>query len=118
MARTLCELPNTVAIAADDFWYNIGEGEYAFDSTRLSEAHKWCRDSVEGLMVNNFNIVLHNTNTSEKEIDPYIKLADKYNYKVVSLLVENRHNNKSVHDVPIHVLKRQENNLRSSLKLM
>lgn len=118
LATTLCELSNTVAIAADDFFYNVGGGEYTFDINRLPDAHNWCRKSVEGLMEHKFNIVVHNTNTSEKEITPYIKLAEKHNYKVVSLVVENRHGNCSVHGVPSSVLEKQESKLRNSLKLV
>jgi predicted kinase len=111
-------LPNSVAIAADDYWYDK-EGNYNFDITRLGDAHKNCQFKVKRAMMvlKRDNIIVHNTNTSEKEIKPYLELADMFGYKVVSLVVENRHGNKNVHDVPDFVLERQENNLRNSIKL-
>lgn len=116
LAVQLCELPNTVAFAADDYHYD-DKGVYNWKPENMSKAHKWCRKSVEGTMQHGFNIVVHNTNTSEKEIAPYLALAEEYGYKVVSLLIENRHGNKSVHDVPENVLEAQEKRLRNSLKL-
>ncbi len=42
-------------------------------------------------------------------MEPYLKLAEKYDYKVVSLIVENRHGNKSVHNVPDETMEKNEN---------
>jgi hypothetical protein len=55
--------------------------------------------------------------TSEKELAPYIELAQKYGYQIISLIVENRHGNKSVHDVPDETLDRMEVRLKGSIKL-
>lgn len=119
LAKTLeASLPNAKAIAADDFWYLEGDGGYAFDITRLGEAHSWCKNYCERLMKNGrLNIIVHNTNTSEKEIKPYMNLAEVYSYKFVSLVVENRHGSSNVHNVPDFALERQESNLRNNLKL-
>ncbi|MCP3681523.1 MAG: ATP-binding protein [bacterium] len=118
LANTLVEhLPNTVAFAADDYHYD-DKGVYNWKPENMSKAHKWCQDSVRKSMEQPCsNIVVHNTNTSEKEIAPYLSLAKEYGYKVVSLLIENRHGNKSVHGVPEKVLEAQEQRLRNSLKL-
>jgi plasmid replication initiation protein len=45
-------------------------------------------------------IVVSNTFTQEWEMKPYFELAEKYGYRVYSLIVENRHNGKNVHEVP------------------
>lgn len=116
LAKQLCEMTNTISIAADDYHYD-NAGNYNFKFENLKAAHNWCRESVEGLMSHNFNVVLHNTNTSEKEVKPYLGLAEKFGYKVVSLVVENLHGNKDVHNVPQEVRDNQEKRLRNSLKL-
>lgn len=120
LAKTLeNSLEDAVAIAADDFWYILGRGEYAFDITELRSAHKWCNETVTWCMEESRkNIILHNTNTSLKEIRPYLKLAEDFNYQVVSLVVENRHGNESVHGVPEPVLGMQAARLRNSIKLI
>jgi hypothetical protein len=60
-------------------------------------------------------IVVSNTATTERELEPYLKLAKSYGYIVVSLIVENRHGNKSVHGVPDETLEKMRK--RFSVKL-
>lgn len=90
---------------ADQYFYDE-QGNYNFDGSALSEAHEWCKSQVEDLMKMSDDtqygqeIVVSNTNTTEAELAHYIKLGEKYNYQIVSLIVENRHGNKSVHNVP------------------
>ncbi|AHK11220.1 hypothetical protein S14_111 [Shewanella sp. phage 1/4] len=64
-------------------------------------------------MGHGFNIVVHNTNTSERELKPYLKLAEEHSYEVVSLVVENRHGNHDMHNAQL----RQEERLLGSLVL-
>lgn len=110
-------LTSCYTVSADDYHYD-NDGNYYWLSKNVPVAHKWCQDMVDDYMELSIdNIIVHNTNTTEKEIKPYIDLADKYGYKVVSLVVENRHGNDSVHNVPKEVRDKQEKRLRSSLKL-
>jgi len=107
---------------ADQYFYDE-DRNYNFDASKLYEAHKWCQLRVEHAMEDNLEsngmyfseIVVSNTSTTEKELEPYLKLAKKYDYQVVSLIVENRHGNKSVHNVPEETLLRMKN--RFSIKL-
>lgn len=104
------------AIAADDY-FTIG-GKYLFDASKLHYAHQWCQDQVEGLMICEMHhIIVHNTFTTEKELKPYITLAEKHGYKVTTMVVENRHGNESVHNVPDEVLERQRDRLKGSIHL-
>ena len=50
-------------------------------------------------------IVVSNTSTTQKELQPYIDLANEYSYNIVSLIVENRHGNKNEHGVPDETLE-------------
>lgn len=106
---------------ADKFFYDR-EGNYNFDASKLHQAHVWCQDRVEVKMILNkikdehyTEIVVSNTSTTDSELEPYIELANKYGYRVVSLIVENRHGNKSVHNVPEETLEKMEK--RFSVKL-
>jgi hypothetical protein len=93
-------------------------GEYRFDMNLLGAAHMWCRMRCEDFMKDEEStIVVSNTLTSEKELAPYIELAEKYQYRIVSLIVENRHGSKSVHNVPNETLDRMEVRLKDSIKL-
>jgi hypothetical protein len=69
-------------------------------------AHKYCQNQTEawmktdGVQVNNDKIVVSNTFTQEWEMKPYFELAEKYGYIVFTVIVENRHGRKNIHDVP------------------
>ena len=72
--------------------YFMDGDEYKFDPSKLKDAHEWCRSSVGGLMINEEpKLVVSNTFTQEWEMKPYYDLAERYGYKVYSLIVENRH---------------------------
>tara|TARA_B100001105_G_scaffold204145_2_gene167917 strand:+ start:14372 stop:14788 length:417 start_codon:yes stop_codon:yes gene_type:complete len=118
LAKTLEEnLPDAIAIAADDYHYD-SEGNYNWKPENMHKAHQYCKAGVlESMKQCYHNIIVHNTNTTEKEIEPYLQLANKFGYKVVSLIVENRHGNHSVHDVPDNTIENQEKRLRQSIKL-
>jgi len=60
-------------------------------------------------------IVVANTLTTQKELKPYLELAKKYDYGIVSLIVENRHGNENIHKVPDLTLDKMEK--RFSIKL-
>ena len=45
-------------------------------------------------------LVIHNTFTKQWEMTPYLILAEKYGYTIHTIIVENRHESKSIHDVP------------------
>ena len=51
-----------------------------------------------------FEIVITGTLSTDEDVDRYRALADKYGFIVVSLIVENRHGGKNVHDVPQEVI--------------
>jgi hypothetical protein len=42
---------------------------------------------------------VHNTFTTEWELEPYFKLASSYNYLLFVVTVENYHEQKNVHEV-------------------
>ena len=96
--------------------YFMEDGEYKFDASKLKDAHLWCQSIVDSYMRNNLErVTVSNTFTQEWEMQPYYDLAEKYGYTVYSIIVENRHGNKSVHNVPEETV----NNMRQrfSIKL-
>jgi predicted kinase len=112
---TLAKLICNQHIEAD--MYFLQDGKYNFDSSKLNEAHKWCQDKAEEWMKNKYNVVVSNTFTTEKELNPYYELAKKYGYKVVCLIVENRHGGVNIHGVPNETLDKMEVRLKGSIKL-
>jgi hypothetical protein len=60
-------------------------------------------------------IIVSNTFTQEWEMKPYYDIAEKYGYRVYSLIVENRHGGVNQHGVPSDKLEQMKN--RFNIKL-
>lgn len=86
----------------DMFFVNPQTDEYEFDISKIKVAHMWCQEMVEDSMFGGKDdrIVVSNTFTQEWEMKPYIMMAEKYGFKVFTIIVENRHDGLNVHDVP------------------
>lgn len=106
----------SLLVAADD-WFLNNDHEYVFDPKELNRAHTYCKDMVEVALRNGFNTVfVHNTFTTEKELAPYLELAEKYGYNVNSIVKENRHAGVNVHGVPEAKVDAQSRRLLNSIK--
>lgn len=107
----MCE--EVVQFAADQYYEIMNT---SFDSRLLKKAHEWCQTSVEEAMKLGIeNVLVHNTFVRQWEMDPYLEMAEEYGYKVVSLIVENRHGNKSIHNVPEQTIDKMRSNFEVKL---
>jgi len=102
---------------ADMFFYDKHKN-YKFDVNLLGRAHNWCYTNIEKSLYKGFKkVFVSNTSTRESDINTYIKLAVKYNYKYVVITVENWHNNTNVHNVPNESIEKMKTQLKNSIKL-
>jgi plasmid replication initiation protein len=100
-----------------DMYFIDENGSYHFDVTSLREAHAWCQEEVEFVMeYEHTPVVVSNTFTQEWEMKDYYELAEKYGYRVHSMVVENRHGGINSHGVPDETLEKMKN--RFDLKLI
>lgn len=100
-----------------DMYFVDSEGNYKFKPSELPKAHRWCKDEVEFLMKYEHSpIVVSNTFTQEWEMEGYNLLAETYGYRVSSIIVENRHGNKNIHNVPDDKLEQMEKRFEIKLK--
>jgi len=109
-------VPDFLVCEADKFF--ITENGYEFDPSKLSEAHTWCQKTVEAYMQNSETfpkIAVANTFTRDWEMNPYFDLADKYNYTVFSVIVENHHGNGSLHNVSEDTISKMRNRFEINL---
>jgi phenolic acid decarboxylase len=60
-------------------------------------------------------IVVANTFTQEWEMEIYYEMAERYNYRVHTVIVENRHGNENVHGVPEDKLQQMKNRFQIKL---
>ena len=101
---------------ADMYFIDPITKEYKFNGSKIKLAHEWCQNRVEGDMILNMNkIVVSNTFTQEWELETYFDLAKKYNYKIFSIIIENRHGGTNQHNVPEEKVEQMRN--RFSIKL-
>lgn len=106
----------TTICCADDFF--MQNGEYKFDARKLGAAHSFCKKTFLNALEQNIpTVIVANTNTKTQDFLYYMDLASEFGYVVFSLVVENRHGNKNIHDVPFEVLNKQKDNIINSLKL-
>ncbi|OWF35412.1 NEDD4-binding protein 2-like 1 [Mizuhopecten yessoensis] len=76
---------SAVVCSADDYF--MGEdGQYEFDSSHLSYAHKDCQDKAKAACSHgNRVVVIDNTNIKRWEMKPYIETAKTHQYVVIML---------------------------------
>ena len=97
-------------LEADMFFVHTGNGEYKFDINKLGAAHTWCQEQTRQAMTKGYSrIIVSNTFTTEKEMNPYFQLAKDHNYAVHTIIVENRHGGVNIHNVPDETLQAMRN---------
>lgn len=103
---TLARFVGDAFVEADMFF--LKNGKYEFDGSKIRDAHSWCQSTVREWMQMNADtygleyseIAVSNTFTQEWEMEAYYNLAKEFNYKVFSIIVENRHDGVNSHGVP------------------
>lgn len=114
LAQNLAGVLGCPHYEADMFF--MEDGAYTFDRALLLTAHWWCQNMVAQHMMQGIpDVIVSNTFTTEKELKPYLALAQTYGYNVTSLVIENRHGNISVHGVPEETMQKMQD--RFSVKL-
>ena len=89
---------------ADEFWYILGRGKYAFNPRLLWKAHKWCQDNAREVMSHGTNLIVSNTNIKLSDRKAYFNMADEYGYKVVFIHLTTQFQNR--HGVPEYDVKK------------
>lgn len=114
LAQELAVGCNGFRAEADFYFYNE-EGEYNWYPSGTHAAHWHCQEKARWCMENGHSVVVSNTFTTEKELKPYLEMAEKFGYRVTCIIVENRHGNVSIHGVPEETMTKMRD--RFSVKL-
>jgi predicted kinase len=111
-----CPGSNTPDVLSADNFFIDDKGNYNFDATKLKHAHNDCQlKCAERMKLEISRIVVANTFTEKWEMDTYYEMAERYKYRVHTVIVENRHESKNVHGVPDEKLEQMKN--RFEIKL-
>lgn len=91
-------------IETDMFW--MQDGEYKFDIARIKEAHEWCQNKTRELLEIFDNVVVANTFTTKKELQPYFDIAKEFGIVPNVILCQNQWQN--IHNVPQEAMDRMK----------
>lgn len=118
-ANLLAENEGYVVVCADDYFTDAA-GNYNFDASKLGAAHQQCQELFMYWLTNTDAkcIIVANTNTKERDFAFYEKAAKEHGATFISLIVENRHGNSDVHNVPSFAKEHQATNIMNSIKLI
>jgi broad-specificity NMP kinase len=111
LAKTLADSLNIPLFEADQYFYN-SDGVYNFDGSKLGAAHSQC---FANFVKNVKGCIVSNTFTTDSELAPYIDYCKSVGELFTVLVVENRHGNQSIHNVPEKSIENMRN--RFSIKL-
>ena len=99
---------------ADQYFEKFNNNK--FDHKLLKEAHRYCYDLVKKELFNGNSAVVSNTMSTINEVLEYQNLAKEMNVKFVSMILENRHDGISVHDVPKDSIEKMSERFDIQLK--
>ena len=95
-----------MTVEADEYFINP-DGEYEFNANELPDAHRWCQESARCGMKLSIVVIVSNTFSRNREMDPYKKMASEFGYSV--FVVECQNNFGDTHDVPEGVTRAMRN---------
>lgn len=102
--------------SVDDYFTDQTTLEYQFEFDKNHLAYKNCIDHTrEAMIANSEKIFIHNTFTMDWEIEPYLKLAGEFGYRVHVLTTEKYHHSKNIHEVSDDQLKRMASKYKVKL---
>lgn len=92
------------AVCTADDWY-MRNGVYRWDYRNIGDAHDWCQRKCRRFMQKGVErVIVANTSITPRAMQPYLDMAELFGYKAFSIIVENRHGNSSIHNVPEETL--------------
>ena len=103
-AESICDK----VVSADDY-HMTADGVYDWKPENMAAAHRYSQGKTRSIMETGKDVAVANTSTTVKEMKPYYKMAEEFGYTVFSVIVENRHGGKDVHNVPAETLEKMKN---------
>jgi tRNA uridine 5-carbamoylmethylation protein Kti12 len=82
------------------------DGVYKFDMSLLGEAHEWCREQTEEDLSKGYTVIVSNTFTTTRELNPYFGIALLYG--VMPTVITCNSNWGNIHNVPADTLAKMK----------
>jgi len=87
-----------------DMYFTQPDGSYDWAAERLGKAHSWCFETTKIMLNNGYDVVVSNTFTMLKELNPYIELATSTDTPYIVFRIVSDY--QSVHNVPKVVIEK------------
>lgn len=97
LAQKLRKEYGCIHLEADQFFEDY-EGNYHFNPKLLPEAHKWCLNKAKENLRAGHKVVVANTFTTYKEMEPYHSYAKEFDHSFKAISLHTQY--KSIHNVP------------------
>lgn len=86
--------------------YFMVDGVYRFDITKIGKAHEWCQNKTKRSLCEGFSVVVSNTFTTARELQPYFDIAKSMGGVPQVILCQGQWGN--THNVPQDTLERMK----------
>ncbi len=105
LARAICDsvASGVTSHYEADMYFVDDDDAYEFNPEWLTDAHEWCQRATQGRLNDGFNVVVSNTFTTLREMQPYLDM--KYDKLQI---IECKGDFGSIHDVPAAVVERMK----------
>jgi len=111
LARCLCD-----ETYSNDDYFATCEGKYAWDSKKMPHAANQCYNRVKMALENGVKrVAVANVFAEDGDVQEYIDLGRRYNYRVHVICCENRHGGESVHGIEEKSIERMREKFRVKL---
>lgn len=90
-----------------DMFFIQPDGEYKFNPGLIKQAHEWCQASVRCALYAHYDVVVSNTFTTRKEMQPYIDFAKNCGAELKVYRMTSNYG--SIHNVPEETIERMRN---------
>jgi predicted kinase len=105
-ARLIARDKLAVILSTDDFHHTDPNNPhlYLFENTRAGECHLANQERCRYFMQKGVNVIIDNTNLTNRQIGPYVRLAREFGFDVEIVYCEGDYG--SVHGVPAEVIEK------------
>lgn len=84
--------------------YFMRDGNYDFRAAELPLAHQWCQNETRRLLMSGMTVIVSNTFTTLKELQPYFDIAAEFDIQPQVIVCQGEFGN--IHNVPEETLAR------------
>lgn len=112
-ARVWCQKNVGLQFEADEFF--MQNGTYAFDASKLGQAHADCQRRLRKAMKDDtYPLVVSNTSMTRWELNPYLAMAREFGYQVTIYRIKGPwdaklYASRNAHGVTVEIVQKQIN---------